>query len=67
MAYWWLHGKKNFVGRGLLREAVFFILFLCFGNGGFNLLGRGDSPSKKTPNNSNRLQFGFIIIVIIVL
>lgn len=42
---------------------MLFILFSCSGNGGFNFLSRGDSPSKNALNNSNHCCFSFIMIV----
>lgn len=44
---------------------MFFILFSCFGNGGFNSLSRGHSPSKKNSKNSNDFQCDFISSIVI--
>lgn len=44
---------------------MFFILLSCFGNGGFNLLSRGDSP-KRTQNNSNGFQCGCCCLIMVI-
>lgn len=46
-------------------EAVFFSLFSCFDKGGFNLLSRVDSPSKKTPTIP--VTFSLVLSVLLLL
>lgn len=42
---------------------MLFILFSYSGNGGFNFLSRGGSPSENAPNNSNHCCLSLIMVI----
>lgn len=59
-------GRKILWEEGFRGRLCFSFCFHVLVMEVFNLLSRGDSPSKRTPNNSNHFQSGFISLIVII-